>query len=140
MSSKATTVEQKEIPEIIKDETRAPAQTKKYERGRFLGKVMQGIHHNLTYLISLDIAYSKPLIFYQSQGGFAKCYELKDFATGDISAGKIVPKSLLVKSHQREKMAQEISLHKTLNHPYIVKLFSYFEDKVISNRYSLKLK
>jgi len=40
MSSKATTVEQKEIPEIIKDETRAPAQTKKYERGRFLGKVM----------------------------------------------------------------------------------------------------
>merc|ERR1712110_160918 len=100
MSSKATTVEQKEIPEIIKDETRAPAQTKKYERGRFLGK-----------------------------GGFAKCYELKDFATGDISAGKIVPKSLLVKSHQREKMAQEISLHKTLNHPYIVKLFSYFEDK-----------
>merc|ERR1712223_44974 len=100
MSSKATTADQKEIPEIIKDETRAPAQTKKYERGRFLGK-----------------------------GGFAKCYELKDFATGDISAGKIVPKSLLVKSHQREKMAQEISLHKTLNHPYIVKLYSYFEDK-----------
>merc|ERR1719211_658083 len=50
-------------------------------------------------------------------------------STGAISAGKIVPKSLLVKSHQREKMAQEISLHKTLNHPYIVKLFSYFEDK-----------
>ena len=40
MSSKATTADQKEIPEIIKDETRAPAQTKKYERGRFLGKVM----------------------------------------------------------------------------------------------------
>ena len=51
MSSKATTVEQKEIPEIIKDETRAPAQTKKYERGRFLGKVMWGINHNLTYLL-----------------------------------------------------------------------------------------
>jgi len=100
MSSKTSTVEQKEIPEVIQDETRAPAQIKKYERGRFLGK-----------------------------GGFAKCYELKDFATGDINAGKIVPKSLLVKSHQREKMAQEISLHKTLSHPYIVKLYSYFEDK-----------
>ena len=47
-----------------------------------------------------------------------------------VVAGKIVPKSLLVKQHQREKMAQEISLHKTLNHPYIVKLYSYFEDKV----------
>ena len=66
----------------------------------------------------------------QIQGGFAKCYELKEMSTGAISAGKIVPKSLLVKSHQREKMAQEISLHKTLDHPYIVKLFSYFEDKV----------
>ena len=57
-------------------------------------------------------------------------------STGAISAGKIVPKSLLVKSHQREKMAQEISLHKTLDHAYIVKLFSYFEDKVC-NKYFL---
>ena len=65
------------------------------------------------------------------KGGFAKCYELKDLVTGEITAGKIVPKSLLVKAHQREKMAQEISLHKTLNHQYIVKLFSFFEDKVL---------
>ena len=46
----------------------------------------------------------------------------------DIMAGKIVPKSLLVKPHQREKMAQEITLHKTLNHPYVVKLQNFFED------------
>jgi len=95
MSSKSTT-EQKEIPEIIKDEQKS----RKYERGRFLGK-----------------------------GGFAKCYELKDFDSGHYSAGKIVPKSLLSKSHQREKMAQEISLHKTLSHKYIVKLMTYFEDR-----------
>ena len=43
-------------------------------------------------------------------------------------AGKIVPKSLLVKDHQREKMSQEIRLHKTLQHAYVVKLFNYFED------------
>ena len=49
-------------------------------------------------------------------------------ANSDIVAGKIVPKSLLVKQHQREKMAQEISLHKQLNHKFVVKLFSYFED------------
>ena len=62
-------------------------------------------------------------------------------------AGKIVPKSLLVKSHQKEKMAQEIRsglkmkialnvsdfylivrLHTAVSNMYLVKLFSYFED------------
>ena len=37
MSSKTNTADQKEIPEVIKDESRQPH--KKYERGRFLGKV-----------------------------------------------------------------------------------------------------
>jgi len=72
---------------------------RKYERGKFLGK-----------------------------GGFAKCYELRDLSSGEILAGKIVPKSLLVKPHQREKMSQEIVLHKALSHAYVVKLFTYFED------------
>ena len=49
-------------------------------------------------------------------------------STNDVWAGKIVPKSLLVKQHQREKMAQEITLHKTLSHKYVVKLNSFFED------------
>eukprot|EP00095_Tigriopus_kingsejongensis_P002999 maker-scaffold784_size97500-snap-gene-0.29 protein:Tk02999 transcript:maker-scaffold784_size97500-snap-gene-0.29-mRNA-1 annotation:"polo-like kinase 1" len=78
---------------------RDPNRPKRYERGKFLGK-----------------------------GGFAKCYELKDMDTKEIMAGKIVPKSLLVKPHQREKMTQEITLHKGLGHLYVVKLFSYFED------------
>ena len=56
-----------------------PNSKRKYERGRFLGK-----------------------------GGFAKCYELKDLASGEITAGKIVPKSLLTTTHQKEKMSQEI--------------------------------
>lgn len=96
MSSKPSTTDAKEIPEIIKDDAKGI----KYERGRFLGK-----------------------------GGFAKCFELRNMTNGDVSAGKIVPKALLIKPHQREKMAQEITLHKYLKHQYIVKLFSYFEDK-----------
>jgi len=76
-----------------------PNSKKRYERGRFLGK-----------------------------GGFAKCYELKDLATGEITAGKIVPKSLLTKSHQKEKMSQEIRLHKGVSNGFLVKLYSYFED------------
>merc|ERR1740129_2103479 len=47
-------------------------------------------------------------------------------ATGEITAGKIVPKSLLTKSHQKEKMSQEIRLHKAVSDPHLVKLFSYF--------------
>jgi polo-like kinase 1 len=62
------------------------------------------------------------------QGGFAKCYELRDLGTQEVVAGKIVPKSLLQKQHQKEKMTQEIMLHRTLYHPYVVKLYSYFED------------
>jgi len=76
-----------------------PHTKKRYERGRFLGK-----------------------------GGFAKVYELKDLATNEVVAGKIVPKSLLTKTHQKEKMSQEIRLHKGFSHLYVVKLFSYFED------------
>jgi len=76
-----------------------PNSKRRYERGRFLGK-----------------------------GGFAKCYELKDLATGEVTAGKIVPKSLLTKSHQKEKMSQEIRLHKAVSNPHLVKLYSYFED------------
>lgn len=38
------------------------------------------------------------------QGGFAKCYELTDCDTKQMFAGKIVPKSLLQKPHQKEKV------------------------------------
>ena len=38
------------------------------------------------------------------QGGFARCYELIDLETGASFAGKVVPKSLLVKQHHREKV------------------------------------
>ena len=72
--------------------------------------------------------FAKLNFFVLFQGGFAKCYELRSVTSNEILAGKIVPKSLLVKQHQREKMAQEITLHQTLAHPYVVKLYNYFED------------
>ncbi|XP_076046777.1 serine/threonine-protein kinase polo isoform X2 [Oratosquilla oratoria] len=62
------------------------------------------------------------------QGGFAKCYELTCPVTQDILAGKIVSKSLLVKPHQKEKMAQEISIHRNLCHKHIVGFHGFFED------------
>lgn len=41
---------------------------------------------------------------FDKQGGFAKCYELTDSQTQEIFAGKVVPKSLLIKPHQKEKV------------------------------------
>ncbi|XP_037327871.2 serine/threonine-protein kinase PLK1 [Pungitius pungitius] len=76
-----------------------PRTMKRYARGRFLGK-----------------------------GGFAKCYEITDVETKQVFAGKIVPKSLILKQHQREKMTSEIAIHKSLNHANVVGFHGFFED------------
>ena len=73
---------------------------KKYSRGRFLGK-----------------------------GGFAKCYEITDMETNEVFAGKIVPKSMIMKPHQREKMTSEITIHQSLDHANVVGFRGFFEDE-----------
>ncbi|MCP9259771.1 Serine/threonine-protein kinase PLK [Dirofilaria immitis] len=70
-----------------------------YKKGRFLGK-----------------------------GGFARCYELIDINDQKCYAGKVVSKLLLLKNHQRDKMAQEIRIHRTLQHKHIVRMDGFFED------------
>ncbi|EGT45148.1 hypothetical protein CAEBREN_30234 [Caenorhabditis brenneri] len=72
-----------------------------YEKGKFLGK-----------------------------GGFAHCYEITNKASGEVLAGKVVPKHLLVKQYQRDKMAQEVQIHRNLSHRNVVKLFHFFEDRL----------
>lgn len=76
-----------------------PRNMKRYMRGRFLGK-----------------------------GGFAKCYEITDTDTKEVFAGKVVPKSLLMKPHQKEKMSTEIAIHKSLDNPHVVGFHGFFED------------
>ena len=78
MSSKAVALAAPK-PKEIPDIIVNPNTKQQYKRGRLLG-----------------------------MGGFAKCYEMKDLVTGQVTAGKIVPKSLLTESHQKEKMSQEI--------------------------------
>lgn len=73
---------------------------RRYSRGRFLGK-----------------------------GGFAKCFEITDLESKQVYAGKIVPKALILKPHQREKMTSEIAIHKSLLHPNIVGFQGFFEDE-----------
>lgn len=76
-----------------------PRSMKRYMRGRFLGK-----------------------------GGFAKCYEITDMDTKEVFAGKVVPKSLLMKPHQKEKMSTEIAIHKSLDNPHVVGFHGFFEN------------
>ena len=72
---------------------------KKYSKGRFLGK-----------------------------GGFARVYEFTDLDTKSVIAGKIIEKNSLTKSRARQKLMSEIKIHKSLNHPNIVKFEHFFED------------
>ncbi|XP_065191291.1 serine/threonine-protein kinase PLK1-like [Sycon ciliatum] len=72
---------------------------KRYAKGKFLGK-----------------------------GSFAKAFELRDVDTGVLYAGKIVPKSVLVKPYMKEKMSMEIQIHRSVRQRYVVGFESYFED------------
>ena len=74
-------------------------QIRKYSKGRLLGK-----------------------------GGFAKCYEFRNLETNQITAAKVIAKSSLVKSRQKQKLISEIKIHKALHHQNIVGFEHYFED------------
>uniref|UniRef100_T1GRR4 Protein kinase domain-containing protein n=1 Tax=Megaselia scalaris TaxID=36166 RepID=T1GRR4_MEGSC len=64
----------------------------------------------------------------RNRGGFAKCYEIIDMETNNVFAGKIVSKKLMMKHNQKEKMSQEISIHRSLSHKNVVKFHSFFDD------------
>ncbi|XP_047362393.1 serine/threonine-protein kinase polo isoform X3 [Vespa velutina] len=63
-----------------------------------------------------------------SLGGFARCYEIRESKSHHVFAGKIVSKSIMTKSNQREKMTQEIAIHQSLNHRNIVGFYGFFDD------------
>lgn len=63
------------------------------------------------------------------KGGFARCFEMTDLSTNRVYAGKIIPKTLLQKQHQKEKMRQEIEIHRNIYNKNIVKFYSSFDDE-----------
>lgn len=86
-----TTKDEFNIPDLIVD----PRTRTQYVKGKFLGKVTNLAAKRTNF----DV--------FSLQGGFARCYELIDKSTNQAFAGKVVPKSLLVKPHQKEKVKQE---------------------------------
>ncbi|XP_028283674.1 serine/threonine-protein kinase PLK3 [Parambassis ranga] len=63
------------------------------------------------------------------KGGFARCYEMTDLTTNKMYAVKVIPQSRVSKPHQRDKITNEIELHKTLSHKHVVKFSHHFEDQ-----------
>jgi serine/threonine protein kinase len=64
------------------------------------------------------------------QGGFAKCYAFTAMNKQRTLAGKVIPKTTLVKPRAKAKLMTEIKIHRELCHDKIVKFESFFEDKV----------
>ena len=62
------------------------------------------------------------------RGGFALCYEVMDIDTNHSSAVKIIPKRKLIKSRAKQKLINEIKIHKSIQHEHIVNFEHYFED------------
>lgn len=78
---------------------------KKYRMGKFLGKVLcYQILKLFRLLFITGLNFNRTTTLVLLQGGFAKCYELVDVDTNEIFAGKIVPKSMLTKPHQKDKV------------------------------------
>ncbi|KAI9061979.1 Pkinase-domain-containing protein [Trametes sanguinea] len=61
------------------------------------------------------------------EGGFARVYEVQD-ARGHRSACKVVTKSSLKTKKAKTKLYAEIKIHKSLEHPNIVRFQDCFED------------
>uniref|UniRef100_A0A8C7J402 Serine/threonine-protein kinase PLK n=1 Tax=Oncorhynchus kisutch TaxID=8019 RepID=A0A8C7J402_ONCKI len=72
-------------------------------------------------------SYSKGKLL--GKGGFARCYEMTDLSNKKMYAVKVIPQSRVSKPHQREKITNEIELHKTLHHKHVVKFSHHFEDQ-----------
>eukprot|EP00929_Paragymnodinium_shiwhaense_P069150 TRINITY_DN34884_c0_g2_i1.p1 TRINITY_DN34884_c0_g2~~TRINITY_DN34884_c0_g2_i1.p1 ORF type:complete len:667 (-),score=117.88 TRINITY_DN34884_c0_g2_i1:78-2078(-) len=63
------------------------------------------------------------------KGGFARCYEVEDRATGEKYAAKIIAKNLLSNPATNRKFRQEVDIHKSVEHDRIVKFYDSFEDR-----------
>lgn len=69
------------------------------------------------------------------QGAYGRCYEMEEnpqSSNGDSIkvALKVVSKSSLKDRIHIDKIRREVTIHKSLDHDNIIKLLSFFEDKV----------
>ncbi|KAF3919823.1 hypothetical protein ABW20_dc0109845 [Dactylellina cionopaga] len=71
----------------------------------------------------IDYRREKPL----GEGGFARCFEVYN-PDGELFAAKVVSKKSLASQRMKSKFLGELQVHKTMEHPNIVKFNECFED------------
>jgi cell cycle serine/threonine-protein kinase CDC5/MSD2 len=62
------------------------------------------------------------------EGGFARCFQVKDDA-GMLFAAKTVAKASITAEKTRSKLLTEISIHRSVRHPNIIRFVDCFEDE-----------
>jgi len=63
------------------------------------------------------------------RGAFGICFQITDMKKGNVYAGKFVSKEVVKKHKMKEKLIQEIYIHRTLNHSHIVAFYGFFEEE-----------
>ena len=62
------------------------------------------------------------------RGGFAAVYRITNLYTNEDYALKVIPKERVAKAKTLDKLKEEISIQRSLNHPNIVRSYDNFED------------
>lgn len=88
---------------------------------------------NIAQKILSPVQYTKGKLL--GKGGFASVYEFTNIDTKQVYACKLIEKSSLSKGRAKQKLMNEIKIHKSLNHLHVLSFHSYFEDD--SNFYIL---
>lgn len=102
------------------------------DSGILTSVLLRALSYNSTLLLRSQKypLFTLIIVILPFQGGFAKCYEIKQIGTSRVYAGKIIPKKLMTKHNQREKITQEIAIHRSLNHKHVVGFHGFFEDEL----------
>lgn len=62
------------------------------------------------------------------EGSFGKVYKVQHLPTGELYAVKVVSKDRLRNNTMMRQIQNEITIMQGIDHPYIVKLVTYFEN------------
>ncbi|TMS09710.1 Serine/threonine-protein kinase PLK3 [Larimichthys crocea] len=112
----------KPVPERGPQQSSAPVKTNRNKPEQTKPELAQVVTDSKT-----GRSYSKGKLL--GKGGFARCYEMTDLTNNKMYAVKVIPQSRVSKPHQRDKITNEIELHKTLSHKHVVKFSHHFEDQ-----------
>ncbi|KAI8335194.1 kinase-like domain-containing protein [Chlamydoabsidia padenii] len=78
-------------------------------------------------MVDKELDRSYTTMQFLGEGGFARCYQVRD-QDGHTYAAKVVAKASLEQEKYRIKLHSEIITHGLMKHPRIVRFYNFFED------------